>query len=624
MATTQNVRRPRKRPPAKKGKKDSELTQLRKFMWRHRDNMAPIGVAVVVLLVALLVEPYPLAPLWLPMVGAGLAALLYIKPWSSAPRAVTIHTWRWSTRRDIPWEEKERAYAGGVALAAGVWAGWFALGGVRPLAVYPFLVALLAFPWWQHRAPRASVPVTMARELTGTARRRAETRTRQVIDGWDVITRQGRIPGAKLLAIAWDLYSMSVVVELKGGMGRKTLTYRGYSDALESAFDAPSGSFRAEDPGDVQGHQRKAKLVRLRFLMSDPNATPLGRPPGHDPDRIVVGRFETGAPVVYAEGVHTGVFGASGAGKSGLMNTIIRAYRQRRNTAMIGIDLKPGAPEFSPWDRAWYYLADSPEKAKFALAALLYGLNRRGDVMKERGWRKWKCTPAEPGVALFVDEVQLAGEHGLMKDLEKLAGISRAYGFEMILATQRPVDKNLPTVIYGALVQIFGLRVDPKADRVVFGETANQDGWTPSKLPKDGGRFLVQAPAYTTPLPARGHWMEDEDVAEENATGPEAVQLDFVMGHMFVTSGEVEPVDVDLVGSGGQEAHMDIVDAVVVEDTGPRGKVLEAVRDGIGTPAAIAKTSGIPVRTVKLYLAELAAVGAIHQDAARKPWRTLN
>ena len=627
MSTTL-VRRPPKKRAAKKSKPSSDMAQVRAFAWRHRDNMAPIGVAVLVLLGALLASGLPGAPWWLAGGGAAVGAVLYARPWAAKDRGWALGSWLRLRRAAMAWEEKERAYAGGLAVGAGLWAAWFALGGARPLLVFPFLVALAGIPWWRHRAPHASIPVTIAKGLPADRRRRAEVQSRQIIDGWDVKARQGKIPGAGLLGLEWDRYSKAVIAELRHGQNRRTLAYQGYANALESALDAPMNSLRVEDPGDIPGVEKTARLVKLRFLLEDPNVDPLGPPRDpYDAEDISLGRFETGETVVLREDVHTGIFGMTGAGKSGVMNTIIRRTRWRRKVVMIGFDLKPGAPEFRPWGRAWYYLADNPQKAKIAFQALIRAMEERGDMMAERGWRKWRATALEPDIAVFVDEAQELNDFKLMGYLERLAGLMRAYGGRLYIATQHPKDGNLPTTIYNALRQIIGLKVSDKADRVVYGENANRDGWTPSRLPDDGGRFLIRSPQYRAPLPARGFWMEDEDVDRENARGPEAVRLDARTARGFIAAGLVEedPLDAELVGGQASTAagDPDIVEADLVDDS-PRDRVLEAVRDGIGTPRAIAKETQIPERTVKLYLASLASARVIFQEAPRKPWRSLD
>lgn len=622
--TTLHVKRPPKRQAKRSSKPQSDMAQVRAWAWRNRDSAAPVGVALLLLLGALLAEPMPGAPLILAGAGLATGTVLYAAPWAAKTRGWALGQWVRGRRAKMAWEEKERVYAGGLAVGAGAWAAWFTLGGLRPLLLYPILVTLAAWPWWKHRAAGASIPVTIANELRGSERRKAEHRARAIIDGWDVKARQGRVPGAKLVAIARDRYSLSIVAELRHGQSRRTLAYQGYGSALESAFDAPVNSLRVEDPGEIRGVERSARLVRLRFLLDDPNAEPLGPPTDpYDAETILLGRFETGEDVVLNERVHTGIFGKTGAGKSVVVNTIIRRLRWRRDVALIGFDLKPGAPELRPWGRVWYYLADNPDKARAAFRALLRMMQERGDLMAERGWRKWRATPAEPDIAVFVDEVQELATHKLMGYLEDLAGLMRAYGGRIYVATQHPIDKNMPTTVYNALSQIIGLKVSDKADRVVFGENATRDGWTPSKLPDDGGRFLIKSPDYRSPIPARGFYMRDADVERENAMGPEAVQLDSRAAAGFIAAGLVQDVELENGATTAEPEAADIVDAVVLEDD-PRWRVLEAVREGTGTPRAISKATGIPERTVKLYIAELAGERKIWQEGPRKPWRSMD
>lgn len=620
--TTLHVRKPHKRA-AKRSKPQTDMAQIRSWAWRHRDDAAPLGLALILLLIAFLVEPMAGAPLIMAGAGLGLAAVLYAAPWAEKERGWALGQWVRLRRARMAWEEKERAYAGAVAAGAGAWAAWFVTGGVRPLLVYPFLVVLAAIPWWRHHNGSATVPVTISPALRGQARKRAEIRSREVIDGWEVKARQGRIQGATLLGMAWGRWDMAITAELRHGQSRRTLSHQAYASALESAFDAPVNSLRVEDPGEIKGVDKTARLVKLRFLLQDPNAEPLGPPrDAYDAPDIILGRFETGEDVILNEEVHTGVFGMSGAGKSGVMNTIIRRVRWRRTVAMVGFDLKPGAPEFRPWRGAWYYLADNPDRARAAFKALIRAMHERGDMMAERGWRKWKATEAEPDICVFVDEAQELKTYKLMGYLEDLAGLMRAYGGQIIVATQHPKDTNLPTTVYNALRQIIGMKVSDKADRVVFGESANRDGWTPSKLPDDGGRFLIRSPRYNQPLPARGFWMEDADVERENALGPGPVQLDARTAAGFIAAGLVEGPEEVQEPTAELEAG-EIVDAVVLEDD-PRWKVLEAIREGIGTPRAIAKATGIPERTVKLHIAALSGERRIWQEAPRKPWRSMD
>ena len=588
------VRRSANRP-------EPEFTQIRRFLFRHRDDLKPFYVALVVLLIALIVETYPYGGLVALLGYAGLGALLL-----------------WQGQRLLGLDRaEERAYAAACAAVAGLWTAWFTLGDVQPLAALPLVTTIMAIPWWRHRRVRAMVPVTIT-GLSGMARRRAEQYAARIIAEWERISRQGKIRGAVLKRLMFDPTSMTADITLRGGQSIYSLNYESVRASITSAFDAPDGSLR------ITGSKR-ARDVTLRFLLVDPLEEPMGPPPPGP--ELVIGRFETGEPVIFDDQVHTGVFGRTGAGKSGVVNLIIQKLRLRPDWALIGVDLKPGAPELGKWGRTWFYLADTPERARFALEALIQGFTWRGQVMRRRGWRTWRATPEEPIVALVVDEVQELRDHGLMRHLERVAGLGRAYGFRLIVATQHPVDKNLPSTVYNQLGQIIGLKVQDKADRVVFGENANREGWTPSKLRDRPGMFLIRNSRHRDPVPARSYYLSDDDVDRESATGPGPTLVDPVTARAWVEAGEypveLGAADVPALGDGpgeADEAAPDVVEADVVTPDG-RTRVLDAIRDGIGTPADIAAVTGIPKRTVVYHIRALADAGLIVQDGPRRPWR---
>src|SRR5690606_39630726 len=108
-----------------------------------------------------------------------------------------------------------------------------------------------------------------------------------------------------------------------------------------------------------------------------------------DDEVITLGLFENAATVIFSW-VNTLIAGLTGAGKSGMINTLVRAFAKIPHVAMVGVDLKPGAPELGPWRDVMAALADSPEKTHALLDQILIGLQRRGDIMLQRGWKSWR------------------------------------------------------------------------------------------------------------------------------------------------------------------------------------------------------------------------------------------
>lgn len=591
--------------PRKGGKARAKTgpQELNSWLFRYRHQLWPYWTMLVLFFSTMIVS-----------VPGVLAAAL-------AATAVGVFYLGHHVRLD---RQKERAYAAALLVAAGAWSVWALLAdGWKPFVALPFITTLVSIPWFRHRTGKATIPITISPELRGAAKHRAEKRAHQITNGWAVITRQGRIQFADLDGLEIDAHTLAVDIVLRGGQSVRSLGYPTLRAGLESAFNAPADSLRIIPRG-----LKSSREVRLLFILDDRNATPLGAAPD---DITHLGFFEVGGTVEFDHKPHTVVAGASGSGKSGIVNQIIRIKVRMREWAVVGIDLKPGGLELGPWEHALAYLADDPVKALRCLQGLLAGLTRRGEIMKERGWREWHATPTEPNICLVVDEVQMLRRiKGAMAVLEDLAALSRAYGFQLVLATQFPKDSNLPSTIMAQVKQKFCCKLEaPKDDRVVFGEQATAEGWTPSAIP-DGmpGVYYVRSSKYTRPCRARGWWLTVDAVREE-AAAQHRTLIDAVTGRSWLsaTAGTMR----DAMESGDMDAIVeledsDVVDAVLVpdEDTEPLEVVLEAIRDGFGTREDLVEATGIPTSTMTKLLQELESSGRITKAGKRatrsKPW----
>jgi hypothetical protein len=518
-----------------------------------------------------------------------------------------------------------RAYVMTVLAAAGSWSIWSQFGGWRPYLTLPLITTLVAWPWFKRASVKKTIPITISPELTAAARNRAQARANTILAGWPVITRQGRIQLSELDGLEFTTYTMIVDVTLRGGQGPRSLMYPVGRVALESAFDAPNNSLRVMERGS------RAREVRLVFVMEDVNAEGLGVPPAGDDS---MGRFETADPVRYVDGVHTVIAGANGSGKSGLMNRALQRKGERSDWAVLGIDLKPGAVEFTPWAPVLAYLADTPEKVTRILDGLLTEMDWRGAEMKRRGLRKWIATPEHPNICLAIDEVQeLHRVKGAMKTLTRLAQLARAFGFELVLATQFPKDSNLPSDIMSQIRQIFCCRLaKPSDDRVVFGELATAQGFTPSAIPDGmGGVFFIKSAQYQAPIRARGWWLGEKDVPKIVA-GLTRTPLNrpWVPQAQAATFEALSGPETAYQLARADEYEDDIVEAVVVSES-PVETVLDAIRAGHGVPDAIVDSlrgpDGKPTlskRAVNNILKDLADQGRIAREGQRatanRPW----
>lgn len=612
-----------RRPDRRKARKQSRTAwqELSGAVFRYRVQLAPYALAIWYAMITLIVGPR--WPWVLPLSGM---IPLSILGGLTLMRQRGIEPGEWTRKIKIPWfgklDQKEQWYAVGVDFLAGTW-GWFATWnetGRPSLRWYLILIlgtTLAAVPWWYHRRIRGSIPVVF-HGVPYRDRKKRGLEARLLVRDWDTFVHASGASGTELRSIVYDRWSVALAVILKRGHTVDDFTERRIRK-LESAFDGVRrNSARVEHPD-----KKDARHAVFRFMLADPHAEPISPDMEYipeDPFKIPVGLFETGSEVLL-DLVHTLIAGASGAGKSVLVNAIILALAKLPFVAILGIDLKPGATELGPWKDVMHGLADDPLKAKVMLEALIQGMHRRGEIMRQRGWRKWKPTAAEPIIVLIVDEVQELKFAGLAGLLTRVSALARAFGFVLVVATQHPKDKLLPAEITANLTQKIGLRTEgATADRLIFGENATKDHWRPSSIPGSRkGSFLVRNDSYQTPVLARGFYIDDDDVPEMSrrfAPARTAIDAGTWEGHIekFAPRAIQVGTDPELPDDGG-----DVVDGIIVENA-PEDLVHMTIVAGHGTPKNIALLTGLNVRTVNRSIKSLAARGLVEQRKIRAPW----
>ena len=521
--------------------------------------------------------------------------------------AGAVYQTRYQVPARVPWlrldRRPERWYAAACAGTVALWslcATWSgSKPGARATVALFLLTCICAAPWWHHRRIRGSIPVRFF-GLGSNDRKSFLDRSRKLVQEWTAFTSAGHIQGAKLRGIAWNRYSVALSVQLRRGATVSEFSQRRL-EKLESAFgDVKANAARVER---VERHARNAVI---RFMIDDPHAEPISPPEDHniDPEKIIIGLFETGETILFKL-VNTLVAGATGAGKSGVVNMIIRALARIPTVAIIGIDMKPGAPELGKWADVMHTLAKTPDEASNVLDQLKAGLTYRGSIMSANGWRKWRPTKSQPFIVIIVDEIQELKRARLERKLDDIAAIIRAYGGCIVVATQYPTKPNLSATIKANCLQKIGLRTeDQVGDRVIFGESATRLGWRPSTIPASReGSFLIKSPEYKRPLLGRAFWLEDDEIDAEAALwGPQRTPVDDATWNP-VTTGERLSVDVSAPGTVELVKGDEIVDAVIVDDD-PRERVYEALRRRRKV-AEIAEDAGVSRASVYRHLEAL-------------------
>lgn len=532
------------------------------------------------------------------------------------------------SKPDTKRKKIERIYGLAVCALAIAWVSLIDFGQGWKIA-FGWYVALIlgtypiASPWLWHRRIRGSVAITFTPGIPYKIRRQMESRGRTVIIEWESFTRASAAAGSNLISIEFD--HVSVILHVKLGHARVAEDFTDLRlRRLESAFEARRGSARVLPVQD-----KSARLVDIRFMLADPLKESIipGDQDATDPDEMTldIGRFETGQRVII-DIVHTLIGGASDAGKSGVVNAIMRALARKKKIAILGIDMKPGAPELGKWERLMYALATNAAETEILLTKIMYAIERRGRMMKERGIRKWVPTEEEPFIVLIIDEAAQIKKAGfkLTQLLVKISELSRAYGFAMIMATQHPTDRSIPTEAVANCLQRIGLACNANtAERLIFGDDATKDGWKLSpRHMKAQGMFRIKSRRYGVPNMARAYWMDDDAVDfEVERFTPERTAIDDGSWNAPVRGGHVpRAIEPD------EEPDTEAVHVAVIVEDGPEDLVLMAVVSGIGVPDQISTETGVPKRTVNAILKRLEEAGHVRltspgrRASVRNPW----
>lgn len=621
MNTTVTRRLSSPKPPQRRSTRKKPPTpweELRGFLTSHAWALVP-GIPA----------------LWLALVTALLAPNTYAKLYFLAGAIVTgVLVWfqghRVGIRQRKPFERHHEwyrfvyrwqvyIYAYAVIVTAYSWSTFSTFSGTRPslvsMGVFVCLCFLLPGPWWIHRRVRASVIVS----FTNLDKYEIQTRLTEtqvhLIDDWTGYTSAALVQKAHLLRVEYDEWSASIVIRLVRGMGSDHFTNK-VKKRVESASPwkiAPSRTRINQDDNDAQ-------IFTIRYMLVDPHAEKFSADPDEivTLDQIVIGRFETGAIVLF-ELVNTLIAGVTRAGKSNLINRLIQIFAKIPHVAILGADFTEGATEFRPWKDVMHALATDAASLDLLLDQILGECGRRGEIMSQHGWKVFRCTVKDPFMVFIIDEAASIPEGKLRTKVKRVTEKIGKYGGIIIIATQYPTAPNLPTAITVNLPQKIGLQSgSDTADRVIFGSTAVRLGFAPSVLiPMNRkGSYLILNSFYHRPNLARAPYISEEDVAYDVErfspirTAVGSIDLSAVRVKASAPGTELEP--------GDTIVEADIVDAV--ELSGNEVLVLEALNLGIVVPSKIALHTDIPTRTVSNVLRGLEEKKLVTQTNKRGPW----
>ena len=277
------------------------------------------------------------------------------------------------------------------------------------------------------------------------------------------------------------------------------------------------------------------QIVRLGDVLRAPEAADADHPL-----EVAIGRDINGHAMIMnlATTPHLLIAGATGAGKSSCLNSLITSVLMRSNpedVQMILVD--PKRVEMSQYDRVPHLLTapvTDPRKAANALSWAVREMERRYDLLHETGFRditgynaavEADSLESPPGardadgeplryqrlpfVLVVVDELadlMMVAARDVEESIARIAQMARAVGIHLVIATQRPsvniitgvIKANIPARLAFAVSSLTDSRVildQPGAERLV-----------------GQGDMLWLGPSSSTPHRIQGCWVTEDEV----------------------------------------------------------------------------------------------------------------
>ena len=283
--------------------------------------------------------------------------------------------------------------------------------------------------------------------------------------------------------------------ELELGAGVKVARVTSLSKDIAYAMASPDVRILAPIPGrsaigvEVPNWQRQ--LVALADILASDEA----RRATH-PLEVAMGRDIAGRPVMVnlAEMPHILIAGATGAGKSSCINSVITSILMRATPEQVRLILvDPKRVELGNYNGLPHLLTQvvvNPKRAANALSWAVTEMERRYDLLAEVGVRditgynqafdrgELKPEPGDdrefqrlPFVLIVVDELNdlmMVAARDVEESICRIAQMARAVGIHLVIATQRPSVDVITGVIKANIPSRLAFSVSTQADSRVI------------------------------------------------------------------------------------------------------------------------------------------------------------
>ncbi len=443
--------------------------------------------------------------------------------------------------------------------------------------------------------------------------------------------------------------------ELELGPGVKVARVTSLHKDIAYAMATPDVRILAPIPGrqaiGVEVPNTKRQLVTLGDILASEEALAADHPL-----EVALGRDIAGRAVManLSTMPHVLIAGATGAGKSSCINSIITSVLMRctpDQVRMILID--PKRVELGQYNRLPHLLTQvvtNPKKAANALAWTVKEMERRYDLLSEVGVRDIggyntaydrgdlagepsavlrKALgrdgddiqfPRLPYIIVVVDELNdlmMVAARDVEDSICRIAQMARAVGIHLVLATQRPSVNVITGVIKANVPARLAFAVSSLADsRVIL------DAMGAERLVGRGDMLMI-TPSSSTPQRVQAPWVSEEEVrgvaAHWRRQAPEVQYIEGVEGaddaqvSLFdgAASGGDDEDDVSLLRSAR--------DLVVRSQLGSTSMLQRKLRVGFARAGrlmdlleqqgVVGPSTGSKARTVHMTVEELEELG---------------
>jgi len=339
--------------------------------------------------------------------------------------------------------------------------------------------------------------------------------------------------------------------ELALGPGVKVARVTNLHKDIAYAMASPDVRILAPIPGRSAIGVEVPNKVRQLVVVGDILASPEAHRATH-PLEVGMGRDIAGRPVMVnlAEMPHVLIAGATGAGKSSCINSLLTSILMRATpdqVRMILID--PKRVELGQYNGLPHLLTQvvvNPKRAANALSWAVHEMERRYDLLAEVGARdiggynaaydRGELQP-DPGadptyqrlpwIIVVVDELNdlmMVAARDVEESICRIAQMARAVGIHLVIATQRPSVDVITGVIKANIPSRMAFAVSSQADsRVILDQMGAE------RLVGQGDMLLAVA-ASNVPRRVQGSWVGEDEVRKVVAHWRRQAQPNYVEG----------------------------------------------------------------------------------------------